>query len=351
MIQTVEAVEFIGLSRQYPVIDVRTPGEFLQGHIPEAFNIPLFSNDERAIIGTLYHQNGRESALTKGLELALPKTEDYVAMLRSVTNKPSVLVHCWRGGMRSAGMAEVFEKAGLTVYLLQGGYKMYRKTVREGFTHKAPLLVLGGYTGTGKTEILGALFLLGEQVIDLEKLACHKGSVFGALGEKRQPTNEQFENDLYRLWSGLDFSKRIWIEDESRMIGNITLPEPIKDQISRALLIRIDVPLPVRIHKLVREYAGFPKPLLAEAIIKIQRRIGGARTKMALEALEKGRFESVAEIILSYYDKAYRFAIEHRNGKMIHTLELKHPESRLNATHILSFIRKTISHDAHLSGL
>lgn len=341
MVRPVDPDAFVKFSETLPVVDVRAPVEFAQGHIPGAFNIPLFGDEERAEIGTLYHREGRDQALVKGLEVALPKTCEFTDRLRQITRGPSILLHCWRGGMRSASMAEVFSAAGYDVILLTGGYKAYRRFIREELARPARVMVLGGYTGSGKTSLLSSLAAEGEQVIDLEHLACHKGSVFGALGQLPQPTNEQFENDFYRLWSRVDKTRPIWLEDESRRIGNVTLPGPLYDHISSGFLVMVLVPPQVRINRLVKEYSCFDKPILAAAIMKIAEQLGGARTREALDALDRGAYGDVASITLAYYDKAYRFAIERRSGKGRITLELDLTDPQADAMRILEVTRKT----------
>jgi len=337
MVHAVEAFEFIELSKVLPVIDVRSPGEFDQGHIPDAINIPLFDNQERAQIGTLYHKSGHDAAILKGLDIAIEKTADFVDRLRSLTSENKILIHCWRGGMRSASMAQIFDKDNYEVFILTGGYKSYRRHIRAYLSHKALVVVLGGYTGSGKTKLLKSIARQGEQVIDLEKLACHKGSVFGSLGQSPQPTNEQFENNFFAQWMGMNLSKPVWIEDESRMIGNITLPEPISDKINNGILVLIEVPLKMRIDHLVREYSCFDKTKLAESVKKLRQRIGGIRIKEALQALDDNRYDIVARIVLSHYDKTYQFAIDRRKNNTIYKIRLEQSDIELNATKILDF--------------
>lgn len=310
------------LNSNESIIDVRSPGEFAFGHIPGAFNIPLFTDDERAVIGTIYHRQGREPAVLKGLDIALPKVEGFLETLRSITRKGILRVHCWRGGMRSGTMAELFEKNGYRVILLEGGYKAYRSFIRLAFSRPARVMVLGGYTGCGKTDILKALSAMGEQVVDLEELACHKGSVFGALGQSSQPTNEQFENELYRIWSALDSGRRIWLEDESRSIGKVALPPPVFDLISNSPMVEVILEREERIDRLVREYAGFSKECLSDSLYRIREGLGGTRFRTAMDALQNNDFRLVASTTLEYYDKAYRKAMEKRQNKEVLTLTL-----------------------------
>ena len=343
MTEKTNARIFLGLARSLPVIDVRSPAEYLKGHIPGAINIPLFDDEERAIVGTLYAGSGREASVFKGIEMTGPKLASFVKTLHSRVRGREILMHCWRGGMRSEGMAWLFSLAGYHVRLLEGGYKEYRRTIRSGFGEKIPFIVLGGLTGSGKSELLCHLGKLGEQVLDLEKIACHKGSVFGGLGQESQPTNEQFENNLYSEWEMLDPSKPVWIEDESRMIGNVSIPYPLFKQMNRSDMIRTDVPVEIRIRRLVSLYSGFGEEKLGEAIQKISEKLGGTRTQQAMEALRRGEYAAVTEIVLGHYDKSYEHAISRRQSKEIHTLILNDTDPVHNARSLKEFAKNLFS--------
>ncbi|MCX6284640.1 MAG: tRNA 2-selenouridine(34) synthase MnmH [Bacteroidetes bacterium] len=340
MVLKTGAGTFLDLERTYSFVDVRSPGEFASGHIPGAVNVSLFTDEERAAVGTLYQKQGREPAILKGLDIALPKVFHYLDQLKKNVPSDKVALYCWRGGMRSEMMSEVFSRAGYQVTLLEGGYKAYRHFIRESFDRKANIVVLGGNTGCGKTDILKELSRLGEQVIDLEHLASHKGSVFGALGQGPQPGNEQFENMLYRIWAGMDFSRRIWIEDESRSIVKVALPPPVYDQISRGRLVEIILDKGQRINRLVAEYAGFDKDLLADALSRIREGLGGTKYNLAIQSLRESDFRMVADTVLEYYDKAYRKAIEKRPNKDIIRLELKGNAPIAHAKAILAALKK-----------
>ncbi len=339
MIRTIQPINFPVKATSCPVIDARSPGEYTQGHIPGAINIPLFNDEERALVGTLYVKTGHVDAILKGLDIALPKVDDYLSSLSAVQPGGGIFLHCWRGGLRSALMAEVFSKAGYDVNLLEGGYKGYRQFIRERLSDPANVIVLGGFTGSGKTEILHAIADRGEQVIDLERLACHKGSVFGAMGQPPQPTNEQFENDLFAHWAEVDFGRPVWLEDESRMIGRVTMADPVVAHISNGLLIRVELDKTIRIQRLVQEYAGFDKLILGEAILKIGERLGGTRTRDALEALKNGRFGEVAAIVLAYYDKAYQFSVARRKNNSVYEISVSGTDANLDAGRIIAFSR------------
>ena len=345
--------EFIKLTGHFPVIDVRSPGEFLQGHIPGAYNIPLFDNEERAKVGTAYKQIGREKAIEIGYQVVNPKLKSFIDRVQAILSqkleasnvKPeTVLIHCWRGGMRSAGFAGFLNEHGFKTHTLVRGYKAYRNHVLENFETISELLIIGGETGSGKTEILRNIAQTGEQIVDLERLANHKGSAFGALGEKAQPTQEQFENELSSAFSAIDLTKRIWIEDESRSIGKCQLPAPLWEKMKQAPILRINFPKALRIERLMSDYGNFSKEELASCIQKISKRLGPNHTKHALEELDGGNLREVADITLIYYDKAYNYNHEKRNMKDVFFIESETADPSLNAEKMLTFANQKLKH-------
>jgi len=311
---------FLQLSLQIPIIDVRAPEEYLQGHIPGAINLPLFDDDERAAVGITYTRTGRDAAMLKGLEISGPKLQDFVRQAKKITSTGELLLHCWRGGMRSEAMAWLFTFSGIKTTVLEGGYKAYRRYIRQSFTNGQQVLVLGGMTGSGKTETLKHLSSLGEQVLDLEALAHHKGSAFGALGQADQPTNEQFENDLAHQWLALDSRKPVWIEDESRNIGKVIIPEQLFIKMSTAPLAFIDIPFEIRVERLMKEYGGFDAAMLSSLIDRISKRIGGDIANSAKISLRQGDIKNAVSIVLAYYDKTYQYGISKRDKSKITTI-------------------------------
>lgn len=310
--------------QHFPVLDVRSPSEFVQGHIPQAHNMPLFSDEERAQVGTVYKQQGPQSALELGLELVGPKMAYFVREAARLAPDRVVGIHCWRGGKRSQSVAWLLGQAGFRVTVLQGGYKAYRHYVLSAFAEILPqLLVVGGRTGTGKTKILHALRDLGEQIIDLEALAHHKGSAFGFIGEAAQPTVEQFENDLAAVLCTLDTSRRIWVENESRSIGRVYLPEAFWKQKKAAPLFNIDVPPAQRIQNLIGDYTVQDKSALESAFQRIAKKLGGLRHQQALEALHQDDFATAAEIALTYYDKTYQHCLDVNESPVIQHLNFE----------------------------
>jgi len=319
-----------------PVVDVRSPGEFAQGHLPGAVNIPLFSDEERAQVGTTYQQVSQEEALLLGLELVGPKMADFVRQAKALAPDKEILVHCWRGGMRSGSFGWLLETAGMKVSTLMGGYKAFRNEVLAGFRIPQQIIILGGKTGSGKTEILHQLRELGEQVIDLEGLAHHKGSSYGAIGQLPQPSTEHFENRIYAQWRQLDPTRRVWVEDESRTVGRCLIPDVVWNQMQNAPLVLVDMDKATRIERLVREYACFDINLLYEATNRIQKRLGGQHHKAAIAALDQKDFATVADLTLTYYDKAYQHGVGKRN--VVSVLETSEDKPRETAERLLSVL-------------
>jgi tRNA 2-selenouridine synthase len=315
--------EFLQQSEFIPVVDVRSPAEFETGHIVGAQNIPLFSNEERAIIGTIYKKQGKTQAILEGLSIVGTKLADFSRKALKIAKDNKLLVYCWRGGMRSASMAWLFEKVGIETFTLDGGYKAYRNEVITSFDKINNLVVVGGYTGSGKTDILIQIKNLNQQVIDLEKIASHKGSTFGALGQaEKQPSSEHFSNLLFTELQKFDFSKPIWVEDESKRIGTIHQPDNFFEKLRDAFLIKVNLSLENRIKRLLTDYGNFEKELLIEAIERISKRLGNEFAKKAIEAIEQNDLETAIAISLHYYDKTYAFGLSKRNNENVYELDL-----------------------------
>ena len=334
--------EFLESSKNNPVIDVRSPNEYSKGHIPGAINIPLFSNEERAIIGTLYKQKGREQAIQQGLDFVGPNMSSLVQQCSKLKFEDHLLIHCWRGGMRSESFAWLMKSGGIRCVVLSGGYKSYRKYMMQKFSDPLRLLILTGSTGSGKTEILRGLSSSGEQIIDLEELACHKGSVFGGLGQDKQPSTEQFQNYLFKNLSELDLTKRIWVEDESIGIGEVYIPHEFWEQMKSSPIIRIELGKAERINRLVHEYGLFPVSQLEEQIKKISKRLGGLETKNVLHQLQEGDLEATTRQLLRYYDKAYDHSIERKSPKLVCSLSYNNFDLDLITSNLLEEADKII---------
>jgi tRNA 2-selenouridine synthase len=321
-----------------PLIDVRSPGEFMKGHVPGAVNIALFTDAERAHVGTVYVKNSQAKATELAYEYIRPKLENFILQSRVVAPAGNVTVHCWRGGMRSRSFAQHLHENGFgNVSVISGGYKAYRNHILHSFEHEFKLNIIGGYTGSGKTGIIKQIQKEGFQAIDLEKLAHHKGSAFGHIGEKNQPTAEQFENNLFEEWRKLDLSSEIWLEDESRNIGGVNIPMPLYLQMQNAPVYFIDIPREKRALYLVVGYTGDDFILLEEAIRKIARRLGGMATSQAIELVLEKKYYEAALLMLHYYDKSYLKAIRSRNRSSVHFLMTGDTDAAKNTKIILKF--------------
>lgn len=323
MTEPISVEEFLTKSRTIPVADVRTPAEYEKGHIPGAFLFPLFNNGERAEVGTLYVQEGRTAAVLKGLQLVGPRLEAMARRGLEIAGGGSLLLYCWRGGMRSQSVAWLMEKVGIRCYTLENGYKAYRNHLLGFFNNIPPTIhVLGGLTGSGKTERLLQMAAAGEQVIDLEGLANHKGSAFGNLGNPPQPSTEHFQNLLFRAFSQMDPSRPVWLEDESRNVGRCSLPDGLWEKMQQARLFLLETSREERVERLMREYGNFDPDVLETAILKIQKRLGFDQSKKAIEACHNGNIRKALEICLAYYDKAYNYQLELRKKNYgIHTFD------------------------------
>lgn len=340
MIDSLEPSAFLKLKFSIPVIDVRTPSEFLCGHIPGAVNIALFSDEERAEIGTIYKQQGKDPAVMRGLEITGPKLAFFVREARSISPENEVLLHCWRGGMRSSSFAWLLETAGIKISVLAGGYKNYRSYIRNEFLQMQKVMILGGMTGSGKTDILKSLNAAGEQVLDLEKYANHKGSAFGFIGQKIQPSTEQFENDTYEQMQNMDLSKRIWLEDESLKIGKVTINENLYLKMRNAPLIKMNIPQRIRINRLVRDYCVVDPEILSGIVRKISRRLGDKNTRDVIEKITVSDFDNAVKIILDYYDTGYLHGISKRDSTMVHEININSDDPEECARKVLEFSKE-----------
>ena len=312
--------DFLHIRQHHPVVDVRSQGEFRAGHIGGAINIPLLNNEERVIVGTTYKQKGQGEAIKEGFKLVGPRLEGIISETEKVAQGREILVHCWRGGMRSNNFCQFVGMAGIRSQSLAGGYKAYRQVAFDSFKKPLPIILLTGCTGSGKSEVLRALAAQGEQILDLEGLAHHKGSAFGGLLMPPQPTTEQFQNDLFEEISKLDTSKRVWVEDESLAIGKIFLPDDFWLTMRQRPLVQMDVSKEVRIQRLVNEYGPADRVVFLEIMEKIVKKLGGQHFKEAKQKLQQGDMASTIDILLTYYDKAYLESINKRKDRIQLTL-------------------------------
>tara|TARA_B100000674_G_scaffold473449_1_gene464401 strand:+ start:4177 stop:5232 length:1056 start_codon:yes stop_codon:yes gene_type:complete len=297
-----------------PIVDVRTPSEFVQGHWPGAVNIPLFTDDQRHQVGLTYKQQGRLAAIELGLQLCGPALAELSAALtRTAAGSSGPLrLYCWRGGMRSNSMAWLAGLSDHPATVLEGGYKSYRRWVLDRFNQTWPLHVLGGRTGTGKTDLLLELNRRGVGVVDLEGLANHRGSSFGNLGLPEQPTSEQYENMLAERLENLrdNGATEIWLEAESIQVGRCRIPKGLFDQMRTAPVLEIQRCERERVERLVGVYSCHGKAELSEATERIQKRLGPQRTRQALEAIASENWSVACQAMLDYYDSCYDRELE-----------------------------------------
>ncbi len=334
-------IDFLDKSLVLPVIDVRSPSEFERGHMPGAFNLPLFSNEERSVVGTLYLQKGSSEAMLKGLELIGPKLKEFAAAALNISSGREVLLHCWRGGMRSNSMAWLLNTAGVKTCILDGGYKSYRRYVHDFFSGSLNLVVIGGMTGSGKTEVIEALESMGKQVIHLERLANHRGSVFGGIGLPAQPTTEQFENNLFDLLRHINTTDPVYVEDESLAIGHVFIPKPFYEQLIVARTFNLVVPRERRIRQLVSAYAGGSKEMLVSGVHRIEKRLGLKNAALAIEFIQKGNMTQAVDTILHYYDKIYMRSMVLRKSREVFELNLIDETPAETASRIVHIIQQS----------
>jgi tRNA 2-selenouridine synthase len=321
-VQRLTIKEFLQQAKGKLLLDVRSPGEYEHAHIPYAKNFPLFTDEERRIVGTSYKQQSREEAIKIGLDFFAPKMRKMVEEAeRMVYHSPEnlntrseIFVYCWRGGMRSAAIAWLLDLYGFRVYTLAGGYKSFRNYVLQTFEQPFQFRILGGYTGSGKTEVLNELGQSGETIIDLETIASHKGSAFGSFKMPKQPSQEMFENILaMKLNEAVETKPSpIWLEDESQRIGNLNIPNALWHTMRQSKILFLEIPFEERLNHIVEEYGECNTEKLIEAVQRISKRLGGLDARTAVEYLENGNTKDAFRILLNYYDKRYLKGLHNR---------------------------------------
>jgi len=299
------------LEKGYKFIDTRTKEEFEEFHIPGAYNVPLFTAEERKKVSQVYYEKGEKEARLYALELVGPKLHKIVREIKEIKEKEGkVVVYCWRGGMRSLAVAAICTLAGVNVPRLVGGYRAFRQYIlsRMGELLKGKkLVVLYGPTGSGKTRILRILKEKGYPVIDLEGLAGHRGSVFGGIGLK-QPSQKMFDALLWQELEKLKDSPCILVEGESRKIGKLFIPEPFWEAMERGEKLYVEIPLEERVRISMKDYGvgEFPPEVYLEALSRIKKILGDEKYRKIKALIEEERYpEAVAELMVNYYDKLY----------------------------------------------
>ncbi len=299
-----------------PIIDVRSPSEYFQGHWPGAINIPLFSDKEREVIGKSYKKESRLKAIFNGLKVTLPKTTKLKEIIlhntRTAKANKSLRIYCWRGGMRSSAFAWLARTIGIKTYLLKGGYKEYRRWVLNQFDNDLPIRLIGGKTGTRKTDLLNQIKNENIFVIDLEGIANHRGSSFGSLGMGEQPSTQQYENIIAESLDAFHKSNAIelWLEAESSNLGKCRIPRSLYEMMKKAPILEIIKTKNERVNNLVKLYSQNSQNELKEAVKRISKRLGPQRTKEALDAIEKKEWSKACKAMLDYYDRCYEYELK-----------------------------------------
>jgi tRNA 2-selenouridine synthase len=319
-VQTISIEQALALrDRGALLVDARSPAEYAEGTIPGAINIPIFDDAERAQVGILYKEAGKNKAKRLGVELVAPKIPGLIDQVEAVLagKKGPVLVFCWRGGMRSFALATFFDLAGIPTMQVEGGHKAFRAVVRDFFAHGewGRLLVLRGLTGVGKTRLLKMLQKDGYPVVDLEGLANHRGSAFGNLGLEPQPSQTYFEALLWDEMRRIPANGYALAEGESKHIGRLILPARVYAALQVETSLWIEATIEARVRITLDDYPA--RDELKEAFLRplalIRPRLGGENHDRLLGYLHAGRWDDLArELMLLYYDPLYHHTCPER---------------------------------------
>ncbi len=295
-------------------VDVRSENEYAEATIPGAVNLPVLNNEERALVGASYHHDGPAASRRLALQLAAPKLPNKITELDSLAGENNLVVFCWRGGERSRFMASILDTMGYRVYRVIGGYKSYRRYVKEfldqeELTQRA--IVLHGLTGVGKTDVLQQLGRKGLPVLDLEGLARHRGSVFGKIGLPPSPSQKSFESSIMLFLTSVGDKGVFFVECESRRIGNLLVPPPMMNSIKNGIRVLLYAPLASRVRRIREIYASGPGDnikQLQEATSSLVKRIGRVKVEELNRMLDERNFDPVFSFLLKYYyDPLYKY--------------------------------------------
>jgi len=327
------------LNLESPVyIDVRSPGEFEEDHIPGAINLPIFNNEERKEIGTIYKAIGRGEAVVRGTEIGGRRIGDIINALSELQGR-DIVISCARGGMRSGAVASLLNSLGIKTYKLKEGYKSYRRYVMNMLNSTVinpPIFILQGLTGAGKTEIINLI----SNSIDIEGLAGHRSSVFGAIG-LNQSSQKSFETGFCRDIVRLGNAPYIVIEGESRKVGNLHIPDNIFKQMRRSPAIYVDTPMNRRVEIIKKEYDRFhDHEKVIEIVNSLKYKMSSAKIEKLISLYMSEMVDDFIEMLLcDYYDSLYGHTLK----KMNYIAVVKNDDSAAAAASIISIIEKYIS--------
>jgi len=332
MIKPLTVTDFIALGQ--PVLDVRSPGEYSESHIPGSFNLPLLDDADRAKVGKTYKDLGQEAAIALGYQLVNPLREAMLSKANTFSQDKTISLYCARGGLRSAKMAAFLSENGFQVYVLKGGYKSYRRHILAEISQFTNIVIVAGHTGCGKTEVLQEMEKLGAQVLDLESLAHHKGSAFGGLGHPEQPSTSQFQNRIFEVLRRFSPALPLWVENESVKIGRVCIPEELWENMCNAGGYELVLPVDERVKFILEGYGKFDTESLVMCIRNLARRLGDEDMRRLCQMTAERDLEPVVRRLIAYYDKSYDHHVSGRDCQIF----VKMPFEKVKPLEIAAFL-------------
>jgi len=311
MFKEITAEELVENLDKFCIVDIRSPTEYSEFHIPGAVNVPLFDDEEKRFIGEVYRLKGQEKAKEEGIKLVSPKLYSFYKTFKELENRGKpIVVYCWRGGMRSVAMCSFLAGTGIKVMRLKGGYRAFRRYILEDMERiisDKQFIVLTGKTGVGKTSLLRDLKREGLPVVDLEDLAKDRGSAFGKVGLREKVSQKMFDANLYLTLKRINHPV-LFIEDESRRIGNVHLPEVLYKRIAEGFRVELNTTMERRIKNIEEEYLGnTEKEEIKGAVYKIRKYLGNEGADYVLRLIEEGKLrDTIRFLIEKYYDRTYK---------------------------------------------